>query len=182
MLLLGKSLGFLAFYAVYLLVGGYIFNAIECPPEIYIKKKVASAVQEQEFEELLIHMSSYIDKFAKNIQSEMQPKLNHTPKFAKNIQNEMQPKLNHTPRYEKVEREDFECKTWSMYNSVFFAFTCITTIGYGTQTPTTQTGRGACIFYSSIGIPINSILIFLIRNFFRNQERTTGKKFPKCVI
>ena len=157
----GRSLVFLAFYAVYLLVGGYIFNAIECPPEIYIKKKVASAVQEREFEELLIQMSSYIDKFAKD------------------LQNATQPKLNHTPRYEKVEREDFECKTWSMYNSVFFAFTCITTIGYGTQTPTTQTGRGACIFYSSIGIPINSILICCIGNFFKDQESTKKGQISK---
>ena len=34
----GRSLAFLPIYVVYLLVGGYIFNAIECPQEITIKK------------------------------------------------------------------------------------------------------------------------------------------------
>ena len=159
-----RSLLFLALYTVYILVGGYMFNAIECPQEIAIKKKVAAAVKDEEFENLLIFVSSYFERFGKG------------------LQNETQLKLNHTPSYNKVEREDFACKTWSVYNSVFFAFTCITTIGYGTQTPTTQAGRAACLFYSIIGIPINSILICFIGNVFKDQESIKIEHISKWMI
>ena len=58
------------------------------------------------------------------------------------------------------------CELWSFYNSVFFAFTSITTIGYGRAAPQTQLGRGILLIYSIMGIPINGILIGTIGAFF----------------
>ena len=65
--------------------------------------------------------------------------------------------------------KEYECETWSFFNSFFFSFTSITTIGYGKTTPRTQAGRGACIIYSFFGIPVNNILIFSIASFFINK-------------
>ena len=63
-----------------------------------------------------------------------------------------------------------------MHNSMFFVFTSITTIGYGAVTPQTQLGRGACLVYCIIGIPANSVLIWLIGNVITNQESKTTKQ------
>ena len=59
-----------------------------------------------------------------------------------------------------------DCMLWSFYNSVFFSFTSITTIGYGRMAPQTQLGRGVLLLYSFIGIPINGILIGTVAAFF----------------
>ena len=66
----------------------------------------------------------------------------------------------------KEEEKTEHCELWSFYNSVFFAFTSITTIGYGRAAPQTQLGRGILLIYSFIGIPINGILIGTIGAFF----------------
>ncbi len=55
---------------------------------------------------------------------------------------------------------------WSYYNSFFFAFTVITTIGYGHMSPGTWQGRVFCIFYALIGIPLNGILLATLGEFF----------------
>ena len=71
--------------------------------------------------------------------------------------------LNHADPRDVAEH----CELWSFYNSVFFAFTAITTIGYGRAAPQTPLGRGVLLAYSSIGIPLNGILIGTIGAFFR---------------
>ena len=50
------------------------------------------------------------------------------------------------------------CPKWNIYNSIFFAFTVVTTIGYGHLAPATEGGKLLCVFYSLLGIPINGIL------------------------
>ena len=62
-----------------------------------------------------------------------------------------------------------ECVTWSLFNSIFFAFTSITTIGYGKDTPTTQLGRGFSVFYIILGMPINTIVISSIAGFLKSK-------------
>ena len=150
---LGRSFAFLAIYMVYLLVGGYIFHAIECPEEISMKSRLSGKVQE-----VMSLNFSHLERVI----------------IMQNLYNNIKQESAYMAW---IYGKDLECMTWSVYNSLFFAFTCITTIGYGTQTPTTQAGRGACLFYSIIGIPINSILICCIGNFFKNQESTKNMKF-----
>ncbi|CAI5448479.1 unnamed protein product [Caenorhabditis angaria] len=48
---------------------------------------------------------------------------------------------------------------WSIGNSVIFAFTVITTIGYGHIAPETFEGRLFCIFYGLIGVPFTLLTI-----------------------
>ena len=172
---LGRSLAFLALYVVFLLVGGYMFHATECPEEISIKKQ--AAIQEREFQELMILLSSHLKAVGEFLRDETQRSY-HIPRnffqsyqIPRNYFHNMKSKSKINAR-NKIETKAFQCENWSVYNSVFFAFTCVTTIGYGTQSPTTQTGRAACIFYSIIGIPFNSILICFIGNVFKDQEST----------
>ena len=66
----GRYLAFLAVYVVYLLGGGYMFRAIECPEEIYIKKRMA--IQEREFQELMLLLSSHLGTVGEFLQDETQ--------------------------------------------------------------------------------------------------------------
>ena len=120
---LGKALTYLVFFVLYLLLGGYMFNAIECPEELAKKN--------------LRHRPPHLDSRG-----------SHT--------------LSGTRGHGSDERD---CE-WSLYTSVFFAFTSITTIGYGRTAPQTQLGRAVLLVYTFIGIPINGILIGTIGAFF----------------
>ena len=121
---LGRALAFIVFYMLYLLLGGYMFNAIECPEELAKKN--------------LRHRQPHMDSRG-----------SHT--------------LSGTRGHGSDGREWSE---WSLYTSVFFAFTSITTIGYGRTAPQTQLGRAVLLVYTFIGIPINGILIGTIGAFF----------------
>ncbi len=48
---------------------------------------------------------------------------------------------------------------WTFAGSLFYSIVCITTIGYGDQTPKTQIGKIATIFYSTLGIPLMYICL-----------------------
>lgn len=47
---------------------------------------------------------------------------------------------------------------WGFAQSVFFAVTLVTTIGYGQMSPLSVNGKLFCIFYSVMGIPLTLIL------------------------
>ena len=44
--------------------------------------------------------------------------------------------------------EDQDKIQWTFAGSLFYSIACITTIGYGDQTPKTQTGKFVTIIYS----------------------------------
>uniref|UniRef100_A0A914P529 Potassium channel domain-containing protein n=1 Tax=Panagrolaimus davidi TaxID=227884 RepID=A0A914P529_9BILA len=48
---------------------------------------------------------------------------------------------------------------WSFGSSIFFSWTCITTIGYGHIVPRTLEGRVFCLAYALIGIPLILVTI-----------------------
>uniref|UniRef100_A0A7E4VQ02 Ion_trans_2 domain-containing protein n=1 Tax=Panagrellus redivivus TaxID=6233 RepID=A0A7E4VQ02_PANRE len=48
---------------------------------------------------------------------------------------------------------------WSYGSSIFFSWTCITTIGYGHIVPRTDEGRVFCLAYALIGIPLILVTI-----------------------
>ena len=120
----GKALAFLIFFILYLLLGGFLFNAIECPGELAKLKRDSLHSPSEDFGSL------------------------------------------GSVGYRDSKRQAEHCEVWSFYNSVFFAFTSITTIGYGRAAPKTQMGRGVLLIYSLFGIPISGILIGTIGAFF----------------
>ncbi|XP_072748710.1 uncharacterized protein Ork1 isoform X2 [Anoplolepis gracilipes] len=48
---------------------------------------------------------------------------------------------------------------WDFYNSFYFAYTVVSTIGYGNLAPTHTLSRILMIFYGLVGIPMNGILL-----------------------
>ena len=165
---LWSSVAFLAFYIFYLLMGSYLFNSIECPEEI--KAKSWLAAQKRRFMKLIMeedignlhnacsHMYYYV-VHNETTESTITSIINQTIQ-----QLMMEINLNSS---HKLQEED--CEMWSFFNSFYFSFTSITTIGYGKMAPRTQLGRGVCLLYSIIGIPINNMLISSIASFFSNK-------------
>ena len=139
-----------------------MFNATECPGEVTEKSRVDK--EKRELRNLISHLEALEEDLRNNV----------TLSNLTSIINRQLPKLMTISKIGTDENaKKKHCETWSLYNSIFFSFSTITTIGYGTVTPKTQVGRGACLLYSIIGIPINSIIICFIGNFFINQESKT---------
>ncbi|XP_012055088.1 PREDICTED: open rectifier potassium channel protein 1 [Atta cephalotes] len=57
-------------------------------------------------------------------------------------------------------------RRWDYYNSFYFAYTVVSTIGYGNLAPTNTLSRILMIFYALIGIPMNGILLTQLGEFF----------------
>ncbi|XP_048511601.1 open rectifier potassium channel protein 1 [Athalia rosae] len=66
---------------------------------------------------------------------------------------------------------------WDFYNSFYFAYTVVSTIGYGNLAPTNMLGRVLMIFYGLIGIPMNGILLAQLGEFFGNVFVRAHKKY-----
>ncbi|XP_045592895.2 potassium channel subfamily K member 2 isoform X1 [Procambarus clarkii] len=76
--------------------------------------------------------------------------------------------------------------TWSLWNSFFFTFTVITTIGYGHMYPATSGGRIFCIVYAFVGVPFNGILVASLADLFSSkvvnlQVRKYAKRYQSWV-
>ncbi|KAL7644360.1 UNVERIFIED_CONTAM: hypothetical protein RMT77_005187 [Armadillidium vulgare] len=63
---------------------------------------------------------------------------------------------------------------WTWYNSFFFSFQTITTIGFGMMAPKTILGKSLLILYSLFGVPFNGIVFASLADLF-------SKKFVKKI-
>ena len=115
-----------------------MFRHLECGEEIKRNER-------SNLETFLLNRN--IELISAKLQPELQELLNQTLALAFNFPENFPP-----------QPED-HCSKWSFYNSLFFSFTIVSTIGYGHQFPATNNGRWACIIYALIGIPLNGILI-----------------------
>ncbi|XP_061572593.1 potassium channel subfamily K member 5b [Cololabis saira] len=61
--------------------------------------------------------------------------------------------------------------TWDWSNSVIFAATIVTTIGYGNVAPKTKGGRVFCILYGLCGIPLCLVWISELGSFFGDRAK-----------
>lgn len=61
--------------------------------------------------------------------------------------------------------------TWDWGNSVIFAATIVTTIGYGNVAPKTKGGRVFCILYGLCGIPLCLVWISELGSFFGDRAK-----------
>ena len=144
----------LAFYMAYLLMGGYIFNNIECAEELALKRRVLNLERE---------LMMLIVEGLERLKDEEAP-----PDYAPII-NLLIKQMIENRTYEESKEEYRVCEAWGFFNSFFFGFTSVTTIGYGRISPQTQLGRVACLIYSIIGIPLNTVFIGFIGNFLMNK-------------
>ncbi|XP_047476089.1 TWiK family of potassium channels protein 7-like [Penaeus chinensis] len=70
---------------------------------------------------------------------------------------------------------------WNYIESVFFASTVITTIGYGNMAPVTAWGRFFCILYGFVGIPVTLSVIADLGTIFANMVLAISKKFRRVA-
>ncbi|XP_030015102.1 potassium channel subfamily K member 5b [Sphaeramia orbicularis] len=61
--------------------------------------------------------------------------------------------------------------TWDWGNSVIFAASIVTTIGYGNVAPKTEGGRVFCILYGLCGIPLCLVWISELGSFFGDRAK-----------
>ncbi|XP_037310732.1 potassium channel subfamily K member 5-like [Pungitius pungitius] len=61
--------------------------------------------------------------------------------------------------------------SWDWANSVIFAATIVTTIGYGNVSPKTRGGRMFCILYGLCGIPLCLVWISELGSFFGDRAK-----------
>ncbi|KAF7225982.1 potassium channel subfamily K member 5-like [Nothobranchius furzeri] len=61
--------------------------------------------------------------------------------------------------------------SWDWRNSVIFAATIVTTIGYGNVAPKTNSGRVFCILYGLCGIPLCLVWISTLGSFFGDRAK-----------
>ncbi|CAN9514336.1 unnamed protein product [Ophioblennius macclurei] len=72
--------------------------------------------------------------------------------------------------------------TWDWANSVIFAASIVTTIGYGNVAPKTKGGRVFCIIYGLFGIPLCLVWISRLGTFFGDRaKRLSGILIRKGV-
>ena len=135
-------------------MGGYIFYNIECTEEMAVKRR-AVALERESMLSLVEGLEFIRDKEAPQ---DMAPFITNLIK-----------QIMENRTYEEAKEKYKVCETWGFFNSFFFGFTSVTTIGYGKISPQTQLGRVACLIYSIIGIPLNTSVIGFIGNFLVNK-------------
>ena len=150
----GSFIALLAFYMLYLLLGGYMFYNIECAEEMAVKRRVVAL--ERESMVLIVEGLELIRD--EEAPADMAPFITHLTQ-----------RIIENRTYEEAREKYKVCETWGFFNSFFFGFTSVTTIGYGKISPQTQLGRVACLIYSIIGIPLNTSVIGFIGNFLVNK-------------
>lgn len=70
------------------------------------------------------------------------------------------------------------CKEiWGYWDSVYFAGTVITTIGYGQIAPSTYSGRIFCMFYMVFGLTIFMVFAISLSKIIRTNLRKFRRKF-----
>lgn len=136
---------------IYLYLGGLIFESIEYEP----KTKYTTTDDVSLFLETLKETS---------LGKRMLPSDFDSKEVVKGLQTDSLKNLN--DKFEKIQNERIIASRphWSFSNSLFFATTVVTTIGYGNLAPISLGGRMFCIIYALIGIPLTLMLLAVVGN------------------
>lgn len=138
-----------SFYVLYLFLGAVFFDIIEKPHET----------------QMIDELNTFIDKFhGKHNSCISDTDLND---FIKTISHSNDRGI---PATKNVTHE----QNWSFGQSVFYAGTVLTTIGYGSFSPLTTLGKLFLILFSVIGLPVTLLLLYAI------IERLM--KFTSCML
>lgn len=70
-------------------------------------------------------------------------------------------KAAHSSRCFKLDNAHTQANLWNFWSSFDFCATVLTTIGYGSMSPRTRTGKWFCLIYSIVGIPIMAMYLAL---------------------
>eukprot|EP00096_Caligus_rogercresseyi_P013458 TRINITY_DN6105_c0_g1_i1.p1 TRINITY_DN6105_c0_g1~~TRINITY_DN6105_c0_g1_i1.p1 ORF type:complete len:393 (-),score=75.02 TRINITY_DN6105_c0_g1_i1:94-1272(-) len=128
-----RVLGLALFFILYLLMGAFVFSAIEAP----IEKSEADSLKARKKDFLRMH----------SCLSE------------KSLEDFIDAVVEANSRGVSLGANGSFVQSWSFGQSFFFASTVVTTIGYGHQTPLSMEGKIFCIIYALIGIPMTLLLL-----------------------
>jgi len=82
---------------------------------------------------------------------------------------------------EVLEAKPNVTNTWTFAPTVIFCLTVVTTIGYGYMYPVTDEGRGFCIFFALIGIPLFMACLAVYAQHTANFIRWVCKKLRSIM-
>ncbi|KHJ42738.1 Ion channel [Trichuris suis] len=171
--------GLVALLAIYTVCGGAIFHLIESSHEHKIKTSSIHTLE--------LTKSSFLRTMWNLSQSE---NLSLSQWLEAGLE-QMQPLEillyeGYVERY--ITANDVLNKTqrpqWTLAQSIFFATTVITTIGYGNMVPRTLSGQILCIVFGALGIPLLLITVADIGKFlsdFMTYFYRHMKKFKRKV-
>ena len=116
-------------YISYLALGTLLFHTIECPEEI--REKTQLTAQKERFLKLI----KDVGEKEMDLLQEACTSIYYHVVYDK-TQGGVKELIKQTEqKFEVEENTDHTCNKWSLFNSLYFAFTSITTIRYETATP-----------------------------------------------
>lgn len=65
---------------------------------------------------------------------------------------------------------------WSYFNSIYFCFLCLLTIGYGDYSPETAAGRAFFVIWAIGAVPLMSVILSTVGDLFYNMSISLDKK------
>ncbi|XP_078313806.1 potassium channel subfamily K member 1-like isoform X2 [Crassostrea virginica] len=125
------------FYLLYLVIGASVFSAIEGPQERQLIKNVKKLRSDFLADNTCL-TDVELEKFIANIVIATNRGVSATKNVTMSEPN------------------------WTFGQSIFFAGTLLTTIGYGRVAPLSEAGKGFCLLYAMIGIPLTLIFFTAI--------------------
>lgn len=128
-----RLLALSAFYALYLVIGASIFSAIEGPKERDLVKELRDLRIQ-----FLEKNKCVADKQLEQLIEVIVRATNKGVSATKNV--------------------TMSEPNWTFGQAIFFSGTVLTTIGYGRVAPLSDAGKGFCILYALIGIPLTLIM------------------------
>ncbi|UJR15593.1 hypothetical protein I4U23_002529 [Adineta vaga] len=151
-----SHIGLVGLVVVYAVAGGFLFQLLEERQERYNCQE-AYGDQIVQITKLKQKLVSYIQHNTTSAASSTNGKDNATIALAKigSMLYEYREFVIHaSSRYRYYGDDCTLSNKWTFANSLLFAITIMTTIGYGNVTPTTWEGQLCCICFATIGIPI----------------------------
>ncbi|XP_037788177.1 open rectifier potassium channel protein 1-like [Penaeus monodon] len=152
----------LGLYTIYMLIGAAVFISLEKDNEM-------------EGREELLSLKGRVIDFVEGLDNESRPGAEVVLKDVSDVCG-----------HDFLSAEDDEPLTWSLWNSFFFTFTVITTIGFGHMSPATPWGRVFCIAYALFGVPLNGILVAVLADIFsckmvNSRVRARAKRYESWM-
>ncbi|XP_063591678.1 open rectifier potassium channel protein 1-like [Penaeus indicus] len=135
----------LGLYTIYMLIGAAVFISLEKDNELEGRAE-------------LLNLKERVIDFVEGLDNESRP-------GAEVVLEDVGGVCGH----DFLSAKDDEPLTWSLWNSFFFTFTVITTIGFGHMSPATPWGRVFCIVYALFGVPLNGILVAVLADIFSGK-------------
>ncbi|XP_034557674.1 potassium channel subfamily K member 6 [Notolabrus celidotus] len=125
--------GFILFYIIYLLFGALVFSSIERPVEDKLRQDMETLKQEF-LNQSCVNVAS-LERFLVKVLT--------ANKYGVSV----------------LKNSSVQASSWDLASSMFFANTLVTTVGYGHNTPLSDTGKAFSIVYALIGVPFTMLVL-----------------------